>query len=244
MATTSPATLLRFLRELPAARVECAPSDSELVRRFVARQDQGAFGALVQRHGPLVWRVCRAVLGHEQDAEDAFQATFVVLAQKAASLRDAHALPAWLHGVAAQVARKARRSADRRRAREDRARDRPPPAPIPESAWRELQSALDEEVQRLPEKLRVAFVLCFLEGRSQADLARDLGCRTGTVSARLSQARKQLLARLSRRGVSLSAALTAAVLSRGAASAAARRGGVSTLFLTRGKVLAGLLLCA
>src|SRR5262245_54189257 len=150
MPKTSPATILRFVRGL-SSRAEGGLADGELLRRFVAQKDQGAFAALVERHGPLVWRVCRSALGQEQDAEDAFQAAFVVLARKAGSVRQRQALAAWLHGVAAQVARRARRGAARRRAREERARDLPPPSPVAEGAWRELQAALDEEVQRLPE---------------------------------------------------------------------------------------------
>src|SRR5262249_27268575 len=151
-------------------RVERGLPDGELLRRFVARQDQGAFAALVERHGPLVWRVCRGVLRQEQDAEDAFQATFLVLAQKAGALRDARALAAWLHGVAAQVARRALRSAARRRTREEKARERVPTTQVAEGAWRDLQTALDEEVGRLPDKLRIPFIQCFLEGKNQADL--------------------------------------------------------------------------
>jgi RNA polymerase sigma factor (sigma-70 family) len=277
MATTTPVPLLRFLRELSVPRGQCRLGDAELLERFVAHQDEAAFAALVQRHGPLVWRVCRAVLRHDQEAEDAFQATFVILARKAGSVRDPKALSAWLHGVAAQIARRAQRGAVRRRAREERARDLPPPTPIAEGAWRELQAVLDEEVEHLPDKLRVPFVRCFLEGHCQAEVARDLGCRPGTVSARLSQARKELLGRLAQRGVSLSAALTAVVLSRDAAGAALPsalapltvqaavactaaqgalagvlstrvaalvRGGVSSMYLTRGKVIAALLVCA
>jgi RNA polymerase sigma factor (sigma-70 family) len=277
MAPTSPAAILRFLSDLPVTRAEGGLTDGELLRRFAAHHDQAAFAALVRRHGPLVWRVCRAVLRHDQDAEDAFQATFVILAQKAASLRDPHALSAWLHGVASQVARRARRGASRRRAREEQAGGPSLGSPVAEGAWRELQAALDEEVQRLPEKLRVPFVQCFLEGRCQADVARGLGCRPGTVSVRLSQARKELLGRLARRGVSLSAALTAVVLSGAAAGAAVPsalgsltvqaaaacaaapgglagvasrrvaplvRGGVASMFLSRGKMVAVLLACA
>jgi RNA polymerase sigma factor (sigma-70 family) len=277
MATASPATILRFLHDLSSTGVEPRLADGELLHRFIARHDQAAFAVLVGRHGPLVWRVCRAVLRHDQDAEDAFQATFVVLARKASSLRNPQALAAWLHGVASQVARRARRDAARRQAREQKARDLPPPSPVAEGAWRQLQAALDEEVQHLPEKLRVPFVLCFLQGRCQADVARALGCRPGTVSARLSQARQELLGRLAQRGVSLSAALTAVVLSGDAARAAVpsalasttvqavaactaargclagvtstrvaalARGGVPSMFLSRGKGIAVLLVCA
>src|SRR5437660_4412178 len=185
MMTPAPSgTILRHIHRLSLVPSAHELTDRELLRRFAEHQDQAAFAALVGRHGPLVWRVCRATLGHEQDAEDAFQATFLVLARKAGSVRDAGALASWLYGVAARVALRARRGAARRRAREQRAR-RPGQESVSESAWRDVQTALDEEVLRLPEKLRLPFVLCFLEGRCQAEVARELGCRPGTVSARL-----------------------------------------------------------
>ncbi|MBI1913623.1 MAG: sigma-70 family RNA polymerase sigma factor [Planctomycetes bacterium] len=275
MTTASSGTILRHIHQLSLVSSAHELTDSDLLRRFAGEQDQAAFAALVGRHGPLVWRVCRAVLGHEQDAEDAFQATFVVLAKKGGYLRDAGTLAGWLYGVAVRIARRARRGAARRRAREQQARQ-PDQESVSEGTWRDVQAALDEEVLRLPEKLRLPFVLCFLEGRCQAEVARELGCRPGTVSARLSQARKELLRRLARRGVSLSAVLTAVALSRGpagavvpaalasstvrAASACAAKGGltgitspgvaalvkggVPTMFTTRGKLVTGFVLLA
>jgi RNA polymerase sigma factor (sigma-70 family) len=214
-----PGPTLSHLRALAVTAGAPERTDGELLEQFVARKDGTAFAALVSRHGRLVWGVCRNVLHHQQDCEDAFQATFLVLARKAASVRKAEALPGWLHGVAFRVAMKAKRSAARRRAHERAA----PPAqtgPASESAWRELQAALDEEVQGLPARLRAPFVLCCLEGKGPADAAGQLGWKVSTVHTRLSQARQELLRRLARRGVSLSAALCAAALSREDAGAA------------------------
>ncbi|HKB35531.1 MAG TPA: sigma-70 family RNA polymerase sigma factor, partial [Gemmataceae bacterium] len=219
MTGTQMGSVLHHLRTLAAAP---GPelSDGQLLRHFAAQRDPAAFAALVQRHGRLVWGVCRNVLGHDQDAEDAFQASFFVLARDAASIRKAEALASWLHGVAYRVAMRAKRDAARRKTHERRAAALSHDGSVPECAWRDLQAALDEEVQALPERLRVPFVLCHLEGQSQADVAQRLGWKVSTVQSRLSQARQELLRRLARRGISLPAALCAAALIRESASAA------------------------
>jgi RNA polymerase sigma factor (sigma-70 family) len=218
MAAVQLSNALRHLR----SSVSRSPGlgDGQLLVRFTAERDPEAFAALVERHGRLVWSVCRNVLGHDHDAEDAFQATFLVLARDAGTIRKAEALANWLHGVAYRVAMRARRDAARRRNHERRAVLPADDRTIPETAWRQLQAALDEEVQGLPERLRLPFVLCMLEGRSQADVAGKLGWKASTVAARLSQARQELLKRLGRRGVSLPAALCAATLFRESARAA------------------------
>jgi RNA polymerase sigma factor (sigma-70 family) len=212
-------TILRHVRHLalpPGARGQ---TDAQLLQGFAQRRDEAAFAALMQRHGGLVWGVCRHVLNQEQDVEDAFQATFLVLARQAAAIRKTEALASWLHGTALRVAMRAKRDAGRRRNHERRARPAAEAPPASEGAWRELQAVLDEEVQRLPARPRAVFVLCVLEGKTQAEAAELLAWKPGTVAGTLARARQRLRARLARRGVALSALLTG--LSLGAAGARA-----------------------
>jgi RNA polymerase sigma factor (sigma-70 family) len=224
MATAQLGTLLRHIHKLAAGPDARQWTDRELLDDFAARRDEAAFSALVARHGPMVLRVCRRVLGHEQDAEDAFQATFLVLARGLGSIRKRESLANWLHGVAFRIAMKSRRSAARRRNQEARLRDRrtdfksvPPQSIHP--TWSDVQGILDEEIQRLPEPMRSAFVLRVLEGKSGPEAATDLGCREGTVSTRLVRARQRLQSRLARRGIQLTALLTALALAEGARAA-------------------------
>lgn len=203
------ASLVTILRGV-GHRFTAAAGDVELLGRFAATRDESAFAALVQRHGPLVLGVCRRVLRDAHDAEDAFQVTFLVLARKAASLVCRTALASWLYGTAYRSALEIQRQAARRRRRESRVV--PAQSGPAELDLRELQTVLDEEVRNLPEKYRAPFVLCCLDGRSKREAAADLGWKEGTVSGRLAQARHLLQQRLTRRGVTLMAALTAFAL--------------------------------
>jgi RNA polymerase sigma factor (sigma-70 family) len=172
-------------------------TDGQLLARFVVCREECAFAALVQRHGPLVWNVCRRVLRHQQDAEDAFQATFLVLARKARSVQKRESVGGWLYKVAYRIALKARGVNLRRRVREKQVDELPQPAVAPTEPqdWRPL---LDQALERLPEKYRVAVVLCDLEGLSRQEAARQLGIPEGTLSSRLATARRLLAKRLVR----------------------------------------------
>jgi RNA polymerase sigma factor (sigma-70 family) len=194
-------------------------TDGQLLERFLGRRDEAAFEALVRRHGPMVLGVCRRVLRHEQEAEDAFQASFLVLARKAASLRARDLLGNWLYGVAYRTAMKARTMNARRRAREGRAGIKPTAEAPTEDRWDELVPLLDEELSKLPDKYRVPVVLCELEGRSRKEVARLLGLPEGTLSWRLAHARKLLAGRLARYGLAVSGGALAAALSAKTASA-------------------------
>jgi RNA polymerase sigma factor (sigma-70 family) len=195
------------------------PPDGVLLERFTARRDEAAFAALVRRYGPLVLGICRRVLHHEHDAEDAFQAVFCVLARKAGTLRPGTAVGAWLYTVTCRIARKAKAVQVRRHMRETDLPDIPAPDQPPEWLWRELQPVLDEEVSRLPERFRRPFVLCCLEGKTNEQAAAQLNCPLGTVLSRLARARERLRTRLIRRGLTLSAEMLAAVLAYQATAA-------------------------
>jgi RNA polymerase sigma factor (sigma-70 family) len=218
--------ILRHLREAVVRQQGGALDDAQLLERFVAAHDEAAFEVLVWRHGELVWNVCRRVLRHEQDAEDAFQATFLALARKAASIGRRAAVAAWLYKVAYRAALAARAAAVNRARREAPLVDLPAPGPPPGGGERDLWAVLEEEVNRLPDKYRLPFVLCCLEGKSGDEAAEYLGCPRATVGTRLSRARERLRARLSRRGVAFAAALAAASLTGRAASAALTAGRV------------------
>jgi len=202
----------RQVRGMMLARDPAVLGDAELVERFVASQDAAAFEALVRRHGPMVLGVCRRVLNDPNDAEDAFQATFVVLLRRIGSLERPQLLANWLYGVAGRTAREARNRLGRRRAREQQAMDLPDNRPADADHWADARPVLDEELERLPEKYRVPVVLCDLQSRSRKQAAEQMGLPEGTVSSRLARARDILRRRLTRRGLSLSTASLAALL--------------------------------
>jgi RNA polymerase sigma factor (sigma-70 family) len=184
-------------------------TDARLLECFLNTHDHTAFEVLVRRHGPMVLGVCSRILGNPQDAEDAFQATFLVLVRKAASIVPRGMVGNWLYGVAYQTAIKARAMAERRAAKERQVMDAPEPAaPQPEddeALWRELRPIIDEELSRLPTKYRAPLVLCDIEMKSYKEAAEELGWPEGTVAGRLSRARTMLAERLKRRGVVLTA---------------------------------------
>jgi RNA polymerase sigma factor (sigma-70 family) len=195
-------------------------SDGELLQCFLAHREEGAFAALVRRHGRMVLGVCRRILKNEHDAEDAFQATFLVLVRKAASFLSRQTVGDWLYGVAYHVALKARAAALRRRAKERQVRDMPRSEGPDEAVWRDLRPLLDRELHRLPARYRVPVVLCDLEDKTRKEAAAEVGCPEGTLSSRLARGRVLLARRLARHGLALSGGSLALVLARHTASAA------------------------
>ncbi|MHB1424304.1 MAG: sigma-70 family RNA polymerase sigma factor [Gemmataceae bacterium] len=219
MSSSALAAGLRHLRGKLAAQQHNDDSDEQLLHAFTTRRDDNAFAVLVRRHGPMVLHVCRRVLGHEQDAEDAFQAAFLVLARNANALRNKTSLANFLHGIAYRTAMKAKQAAARRRKHEGQAPPRSPLDPVDDLSWREVRTLLDEEIDRLPEKYRSVFVLCCLENLSRAEAGQRLGLKERTVLSRLAEARKRLQSRLTRRGVELTAVLGTMALTESSASA-------------------------
>jgi RNA polymerase sigma factor (sigma-70 family) len=188
--------------------------DGQLLARFLDHQDEAAFAALVHQHGPMVLGVCRRLLGNIHDAEDAFQATFLILARKAASLIKREAVASWLYAVAYRTALRAKQKASKRRAWERQVEKMPHPEVAPPEAqdWR---GALDRELHQLPEKYRAAIVLCELEGKTRREAARQLGLTEGTLSSRLARGRCLLARRLAKWGLTLSGWALAAAMSEG-----------------------------
>jgi RNA polymerase sigma factor (sigma-70 family) len=207
---------------------DTGPSDAHLLEAFTRAGQEAAFDQLVRRHGRLVWSVCRRVLRDPHDAEDAFQATFLVLARKASSIRKQSSVGSWLHGVAYRLSSRMRHRLEHRHRHE-----RPGPAetqdeqtdssrePVQELSLREALAILDEEVDRLPEKFRAPVVLYYLQGKTNEEAARELRCPAGTLKSRLLRARELLCARLTQRGVALSAASLSVLLATTAEAAMA-----------------------
>jgi RNA polymerase sigma factor (sigma-70 family) len=188
--------------------------DGRLLERFAAHREEAAFEALVWRHGPMVWGVCRRILRDRHDAEDAFQATILVLARKGPSIAHRELVVNWLYGVAYQTALKARSTRARRRMREGHVTDMPEPEAVSQVSPDDLTEWLDRELNRLPDKYRIPIVLCDLEGKAHREAAEQLGWPIGTVSGRLSRAKAMLARRLSRRDMSLSAGLLTMLLAQ------------------------------
>jgi RNA polymerase sigma factor (sigma-70 family) len=203
-------SLLDYLKRL-APRGSQAP-DRELLERFAVRGDEMAFAAVVRRHGPMVWGVCLRQLADLSDAEDAFQATFLVLARKAHALGRRELLGNWLYGVALRTARKAKCLRARRRAHERQVEAMPQMHTPGPKTWSDLSLLLDAELARLADKYRKPILLCYFEGMSRTEAAAALGWPAGTVAGRLARALDLLRDRLARRGLAVTASVLAAAL--------------------------------
>lgn len=215
MVASQASNVIHYIRTL-ALHQHDGVTDGNLLDMYVRQRDEEAFEALVGRHGRMVLGVCRRIVGNSHDAEDAFQATFLVLVRKAASIRPAGMVGNWLYGVARRTALEARRSAAKRRAKEAQV---VPPAEMPEDPLGNLRPLLDQELDRLPDKYRAVVVLCDLEGRTRKEASQQLGLPEGTVASRRARARNILTKRLTRHGVTLSTgALSAAFAQEAAAS--------------------------
>ncbi|HEY7155687.1 MAG TPA: RNA polymerase sigma factor, partial [Gemmataceae bacterium] len=220
MADAQATSILRPLRRWLDTLASKTSSDHQLLERYLRQRDESAFAVLMNRHGPMVLGVCRRFLRQSHDIEDAFQATFLVLARQAGSIRKQESLGCWLHSVARRVASKLRASALRRPLVDRRPSRRTCAEPGFEVVARELQEVLDEELQRLPDKYRLPLVLCYLEGRTHEEASRELGWPVGTVKGRLARARDLLRGRLTRRGLTLSAEALATFLAAATVPAA------------------------
>jgi RNA polymerase sigma factor (sigma-70 family) len=211
MVKTATSPILRFIRNMVDARQVRELPDHELLQRFKSQQDQTAFQALVRRHGVMVFDVCRSVLGDNANAEDAFQATFLVLASKADSIRNTASVGSWMHGVAYRTALRARVQSSLRQKHEAITPARQASTPD-DLSWQEAREILHQELNGLPERYRVPLVLCFLEGATQAEAAAHMKVAKSTLRVRLDQGRALLRKRLIRRGLGSSAILAVATL--------------------------------
>ncbi len=212
MPTRPADRFMPILRRAVLAGTARGRSDGQLLGAFIADRDADAFAGLVRRHGPMVLGVCRRVTGDHTTADDAFQAVFLVLARRAMAIKPREQVGNWLYGVAYRTAIKARMVLARRRSREKQVDVMPEPPVSPPAAWSDLQPVIDEELARLPDKLRLPVVLCDLEGRPQREVARHLGVPAATLATRLASARRTLAHRLTSRGVTLSGGALAGLL--------------------------------
>jgi len=212
MLNREPNSILRLIRRIfDYPHMRTCP-DQELLRRFCREQDEAAFEAILRRHGPMVLDVCRAMLPNEADAEDAFQATFVVFAIKAKSIQKAGSLASWLHGVAYRTARKAQTAFALRQKHESLFAVREDPTMADELSWREARQIIHEELKSLPDPCRAAVILCYFEGMTQDQAAEELGLPKGTLKGRLERGRELLRLRLVRRGLGPAAIVAASAL--------------------------------
>ena len=230
--------VVRYVRRMTAGEAFTDLSDGQLIQAFLSCANEDAFAQLLKRHGPMVLAVCRRVLHNEQDAEDVFQATFLALARQASKIRKQAALGSWLHGVARNMAANTRKAAARRRAHENRAAGttQSPQNPAWDAAWREVQAILDVEIEQLPAIYREPFILCCLEHRTCAVVAKALRLKEGTVWSRVGRAKSRLQSRLAKRGISLTAVLAGAAGSGNAANAALAAGLIGSTALAAARL--------
>jgi RNA polymerase sigma factor (sigma-70 family) len=215
METVQASSFSKYLRKIVLPQDDGGMTNGQLLECFLAQRDEAAFAALMRRHGPMVFGVCRRVLRNAHDAEDAFQATFLVLVRKARSIGRPELLGNWLYGVAYRTALAARGATAKRRAKE---REMAKSEAVEETDWHEPASLLDSELVRLPEKYRVPIVLCDLAGKTRKEAARQLGWPEGTINSRLARGRVILAKRLSRLGAVFSGGAIAAAMAEQAAS--------------------------
>jgi RNA polymerase sigma factor (sigma-70 family) len=219
MATTQIDSAIRHLRRAVLREDGAGKTDGQLLASFIEQEDETAFEALVHRHGPMVFGACLRIVGNHHDAEDAFQATFLVLARKASSVRPRERVANWLHGVALRTAMKAKTLALKRHEREKQVTQMPEVEAAQQDQWRDLQPLLDQELNGLPENYRLPIVLCDLEGKAIKEATRQLGWPQGTLAGRLARGRKLLAKRLANRGVEVPAGSLATVVLPNVASA-------------------------
>src|SRR6266404_217558 len=219
MSLSSMNRVMQRIRQVVVDADDPCESDADLLASFLSHSDSRAVSVLIRRHAPMVWGVCRRILLDHHDAEDAFQATFLVLLRKANTIKPRSMVGNWLHGVALQTALKARAMTMKRSTREKPMATVPDPAPKT-TGDHPMLAFLDEELNRLPEKYRVVLVLCDLQGKTRAEAAKELGWAEGTVASRLARGRQMLATRLGRRGTVVSAAAISALLANNVASAA------------------------
>jgi RNA polymerase sigma factor (sigma-70 family) len=239
MAINPMSQIIQHLRRTVIRGDGAGLTDGQLLERYLHYREDAAFAALVRRHGPMVMSVCRRILGNDHDAEDAFQASFLVLVRKAASVVPREKVANFLYGVAHTTAVRAKGLIAKRQAREKQVTEMPEPEARPPELWDDLRPLLDQELSRLPDKYRVPIVLCDLEDRPIKEAARQLGWPQGTLAGRLARARVMLAKRLTRRGLMVSGGALAAVVSQNAVSAAVPTSLMSTTVKAAAVIAAG-----